>query len=243
LSPDADQRRRSAGGNEVRIRGAAHLREIRNRLATCVLGKESGAPRAAFLLKDAGFFAKSCSRQESAMERILVPIIILLGITAAHAQTGVQTNGALNASGTGAVAAPCTASGLSFGGTAANISAGAATALAGCANVQLNGPATSTLPAGGSTLNAGTGTAATGQFGAVGSISTPAATNPQGALQLPGEASNNATQAPSATTSAAGGASAGGGLFSGTLCGPTIATNSGVSNPAGLFGGVSAGGC
>lgn len=180
------------------------------------------------------------------MERILLPIIILLGITAAHAQTGVQTNGALNASGTGAVTAPCTTSGPSIGGTAANISAGAAMALAGCANDQLNVPATSTLPASRSTLNTGTGITVTGQLGGSGAISAPAATNPQAPLQLPGEASNNATnatQAPSGTTSAAGGGSAAGGMSSGTLCGPTIATNTGVSNPAGLFGGASSGGC
>lgn len=172
------------------------------------------------------------------MERMLLPIMILLGVTAAHAQTGVQTNGALNASGTGA--APCTTSGPSVGGTA-----GAATALSGCANDQLNVPVTSTLPApaSGSTLNAGTNTAATGRPGASGSISAPAATNPQAPLQLPGEASNNAAQTSSGTASAAVGASAAGGMSSGTLCGPTIATNTGVSNPAGLFGGASSGGC
>ena len=177
------------------------------------------------------------------MERILLPIIILLGVTAAHAQTGVQTDGALNASGTGAVTAPCTTSGLSVGGTATDISAGAATAPAGCANHQLNVPATSTLPASKSTLNTGTGTTATGQLGASGSISAPAATNPQAPLQLPGEASNNATQAPNSTTSAGGNGSAAGGMSSGTACGSTIATNTGVSNPAGLFGGASSGGC
>lgn len=186
------------------------------------------------------------------MQLFRLSTIILLSITAVHAQTGVQTNGALDAAGTGAVTTPCPPSGLSTGGTAANTSIGAGMTAAGCASNQPNVPTTSAPPLSGSTFGAGTTTGsastaaagATSQPGASGSISAPAATNPQAALQLPGEAPNNATQTPSSTTSAAvGSGSAAGGISSSTLCGPTVTTSAGVSNPGGLFVGTSLGGC
>jgi hypothetical protein len=120
---------------------------------------------------------RSFSKQESRMQRTLLFAVVLIGLTAAHAQTGTSTQS--SSSGGAAVASDP----LSVP-TSARPSQG------------------SSLGVGGSTIgSASTGTASVA--GASASIAAPASINPQSPLQLPGEAPGTSTQGPTGSSAAA----------------------------------------
>jgi hypothetical protein len=167
------------------------------------------------------------------MKRVFILAMLLASFTAAHGQTSSQ----VNTTGTGTIGAPCTTSRAATG--------------IGCG--PLSAPTASTLPSQGSstvgTVTGGTSapstttvTTATGQSGTSGAIGASAATNPENALQLPGEGLNRATQSANSTASA-GAAGSPGGPASNTLCGTAMAGAAGALNPTDLFAGAAPGGC
>jgi hypothetical protein len=108
---------------------------------------------------------------------------------------------------------------------------------------------TQTLP---SSFGAGGGGAVGGSTAvgvgasAASSITAPASTNPQSALQLPGETANTSTDAAKVTTRAAVGGSSGSpsSSSSSTSCQVSVpSTDGGSANLTDIFGGASSGGC
>ena len=107
---------------------------------------------------------------------------------------------------------------------------------------------TQTLPSAG---GGGGGAGAVGGSTAVGvgasaasSITAPASTNPQSALQLPGETANTATDAAKVTTRAAVGGSSSSPSSQSTSCQISVpSTDGGSANLTDIFGSGSPGGC
>ena len=148
------------------------------------------------------------------MQRMFSLTVVLLGLTAAHAQTGMQLNDQTS-SGTGVAADPLSVATSPLPSSQGSALGGGAT-----------GPVTGTTNAAGSSA----------------SITAPASTNPQAPLQLRGEAPDASTQAAKSATSASG--SAAGPAFSGAICGPLVpSTDGGSVNVTELAGGGSLNGC
>jgi hypothetical protein len=80
------------------------------------------------------------------------------------------------------------------------------------------------------------------QAGGSAAVSAPSSTNPETALQLPGEASNAPTQSANSTASA-GATAPSGGMPSGALCATVPSSAPGGSSAVGLFAGGAANGC
>jgi hypothetical protein len=180
---------------------------------------------------------------EDAMQRVFIFAMAMWlgGLTAANAQTTTQPSAPKigqplpqagvapttmdnSSSLTMSTQSASTGATSSLGATSSAISATASDPLA---------VPTSILPSAGQTT---TGSVATGAINASPTI------NPQRAVQLPGEAANTSTQAP--TTSAAapsGGAAAG--TSSNAACSTVIPTTTGELGVGGLFGAGSVGGC
>jgi hypothetical protein len=95
------------------------------------------------------------------------------------------------------------------------------------------GVPTSTLPS---------GQATTGSV-AIGAISASSTINPQRAVQLPGEAANNSTQAPTTSATASSGGAAAGTSSNNAACSTAIPTTTGELSVGGLFSAGSPGGC
>jgi hypothetical protein len=100
-------------------------------------------------------------------------------------------------------------------------------------------------PAAGGGGGAGGGSTAVGVgASASSSITAPASTNPQSALQLPGEAADTSTDAAKVTTRAAVGGSSGSPSSQSTSCQVSVpSTDGGSANLTDIFGSASPGGC
>jgi hypothetical protein len=195
-------------------------------------------------------------RRDSAMERMFILAALLVaGLSAAHAQndapTGLQNSGLAigrsSQTGAGTIAAPCTMAGSSaLGVTGSGAAASVATAAIGCGSDPLAVPAQTTVsPQGlsvGAVTGGTTGAATASQAGGSAAVSAPSSTNPETALQLPGEASNAPTQSANSTASA-GATAPSGGMPSGALCATVPSSAPGGSDAVGLFAGVAASGC
>jgi hypothetical protein len=175
--------------------------------------------------------------------------LLLLGATAIHAQTAMPRN----ATGTGAAtSSPVTSTnqnsssattaaipGSNTTSSPASASATAITTSSVNAATTMSGSA-----ADGSTSPTTTGSAAgtTSLSGSSGSISASSATNPDAALQLPGEAPNASTNTANTTASSGAASSAGG--SAGSICGPAVpATDGGSVNLTEVVPGFSPSGC
>jgi hypothetical protein len=180
---------------------------------------------------------------EDAMQRgfIFAMAMWLGGLTAANAQTAAQPSAPqIGQPLPQAGVAPTTmdnSSSLTMstqsGSTGATSSLGAtSSAISTTASDPLGVP-TSTLPSAGQTA---TGSVATG------AISASPTINPQRAVQLPGEAANTSTQAPTTSAAASGGAAAGT-SSNNTACSTAIPTTTGELGVGGLFGAGSVGSC
>jgi hypothetical protein len=180
---------------------------------------------------------------EDAMQRMFIfAMAMWLGsLAAANAQTATQPSAPqigqpLPQAGVAATAMDNSSSLLmpqQSGSTGAASSLGAtSSAISATASDPLAVP-TSTLPSAGQTT---TGSAA------IGAISASPTINPQRAVQLPGEAANTSTQAPTTSAAAASGGAAAG-TSSNAACSTAIPTTTGELSVGGLFGAGSAGGC
>jgi hypothetical protein len=152
------------------------------------------------------------------MQRILIFAVLLLGLTAADAQTGGQVTDQTGGNGSSIASDPLSLPTQSLPSSGPGIGGGGA--------------------AGGSTTPAiGTGASATS------SITAPASTNPQSALQLPGETADTSTDAAKVTTRAAvgGSATSSGSGGSSTSCDSVPSTDGGSANLTEAFGSTSNG--
>ncbi len=166
------------------------------------------------------------------MRHILLMAIMLLGVTAANAQTNNQA------------ASPAPGRAGSMGQTAAGNQTTTTTEDAFTARNSgsdpLNVP-TSTLPTGstGGSASAGsrseTTTGSAGEAGATGISASPANTS-QVPLQLPGERPANSTEAATSTAAIAS-------HSSGSICPPPVPTTDGGSAHIAEIAGLSLGGC
>jgi hypothetical protein len=171
------------------------------------------------------------------MRHILIAAAVLGIATAAHAQTGFQTNGQTQTNGQ-----------IQSNGQPARVQGSAQT------NAQTNGSSsinpteansgidplavpTSSVPTGSSapSSTSGGGGVTTGSAGSTAGISASANTNPQAPLQLSGENLNISPQAPATTGSAPSHAS--------PACPPSIPTTDGGSANLSPMVGGSLGGC
>jgi hypothetical protein len=152
------------------------------------------------------------------MKSRFIVAAILLGLTAAHAQTGGEETDQTSDSGSSIASDPLSLPAQTLPSSGPGIGGGGAT--------------------GGSTTPAiGTGA------GATASITAPASTSPQSALQLPGETADTSTQAANVTTRAAvGGSSVS--SSTGTSCQVTVpSTDGGSANLTEAFGSSASNGC
>jgi hypothetical protein len=176
--------------------------------------------------------------------------LLLLGATAIHAQTAMPRN----ATGTGAAtSSPVTstnqnsssATTAAIPGSNTTSSPASASATSAITTSSVNAATTiSGSAADGSTSPTTTGSAAgtTSLSGSSGSISASSATNPDAALQLPGEAPNASTNTANTTASSGAASSAGG--SAGSICGPAVpATDGGSVNLTEVVPGFSPSGC
>jgi hypothetical protein len=170
---------------------------------------------------------------------IFAMVMWLGGLTAANAQTATQPAPQIGQPLPQAGVAPTTMDNSSSltstqsGSTGATLSLDAASsAISATASDPLGVP-TQTLPSASQTT--------TGSV-AIGAMSASPTINPQRAVQLPGEAANTSTQAPTTSAAAASGGAAAG-TSSNAACSTAIPTTTGASSVGGLFGAGSIGGC
>ena len=103
---------------------------------------------------------------------------------------------------------------------------------------------TSSGGGGGGGAVGGSTAAAAGAGGSISSITAPALTNPQSALQLPGETANASTDGAKVTTRATVSGSSGAPSSQSPSCQAAVpSTDGGSVNLTGIFGGTSSGGC
>jgi hypothetical protein len=180
---------------------------------------------------------------EDAMQRVFIFAMAMWlgGLAAANAQTATQPSAPQigqplpqagvapttmdnSSSLTMSTQSASTGAASSLGATSSAISATASDPLA---------VPTSTLPSGQTT---------TGSV-AIGAISASPTINPQRAVQLPGEAANTSTQAPTTSAAAASGGAAAGTSSNNAACSTAIPTTTGELGVGGLFGAGSTSGC